>query len=210
MKPNILTTTVMLLACSLFIFGYFSFKSSLATNAIESRIDHFLRQGSPSLSKSDESLAHMESSLFVFSAHQLNSFILFNQWRSYLNQVDNPNPDWFTLLGTSAHIRPTWSNTYVELAKLTSSLQEELAYQQLALLFGPYSLSSRLLLIDSTFSRWEEIAVEQRVDASQHLISIANSWRHRPKLNSMITLSEGSQRICNLLVFNEIKVKACG
>lgn len=210
MKINLLSAISFLFALLLLCSGYLSLQSVFITNAIESRLDYFSSYSAPAVRENDTKFREPNPSSLTTSAHQLNSFVLFSQWVSYLqNTILESTPE-IELLSTSSHIRPTWSNTYVELAKLSKDAQQAYQYQQLAILFGPYSPSSRLLYIDNTFTHWRNREVSHQIKASQSLIAITKIWRHRSSLNQMIAHSKGKQRLCNMLKFNKLKVQACG
>ncbi|MGR5239091.1 hypothetical protein [Vibrio alfacsensis] len=210
MKVNWLSAILIPFSLFLFYSGYLSLHNALTTNAIESRLEYFSTQSNPISRPNDAKLGELKPNVSTSPAHGLNSFVLFNQWLSYLNGDEAHSTESMALLTSSAHIRPTWSNTYVELAKLSSNSELAREYQQLALQFGPYMLSSQLLMIDQTFTNWPESDVKHQVEASKHLVTIARIWRHRPALNTMISYSEGKFRMCNLLAFNKLKVQACG
>lgn len=210
MKINLLSILSLFFALFLLCSGYLSLQNALITNAIESRLDYFSSNSNPTVRSNDTKLGEPDPNSLITSAHLLNSFVLFNQWVAYLSQKESTPNHWIALLNTSTHVRPTWPNTYVELSKLSKDQQQASQYQQLAILFGPYSPSSRLLAIDQTFTYWEKSHVSQRLNVSKQLIDITRSWRHRSSLNQMITHSKGKQRICNLLAFNKLKVQACG
>lgn len=210
MKIKSLSTILTLLSLFLFYTGYLSLQNALTTNAIDSRIDYFSTHSSPIVRPNDFTLGALNPETSTTSAHGLNSFVLFNQWLSYLNGDKPDSSELIALLKLSTHIRPTWPNTSVELAKLLNRSEQALQYQQFGLKFGPYMPSSRLLMIDHTFTNWETSDVRRQANASQHLVHIAQVWRHRAALNRMITHSEGKSRICNLLAFNKLKIQACG
>ncbi|MGR5299787.1 MULTISPECIES: hypothetical protein [Vibrio] len=210
MKVNWFSALWVTFALILLYLGYLSLHSALTTNVIESRLEYFSSHSNPTLRPNDAKLGELNPNISTSPAHGLNSFVLFNQWLSYLNGHEAHSLESISLLTTSTHIRPTWSNTYVELAKLSNKSELAHEYQQLALHFGPYMPSSQLLMIDHTFTNWPESDVTQQLEASKYLVTIARIWRHRPALNTMITYSEGKFRMCNLLAFNNLKVKACG
>ncbi|MGR5318936.1 hypothetical protein [Vibrio sp. DNB22_19_1] len=210
MKLNLTSAALLFFSLFLFYAGYLSLQNALTTNAIESRIDYFSTHSSPIIQPNDATLSALNPNTSTTSAHGLNSFVLFNQWLSYLNGDEAHSSELIALLKLSTHIRPTWSNTSVELAKLLNRSGQAFQYQQFSLQFGPYMPSSRLLMIDHTFTNWVTSDVTQQLEASKYLVTIARIWRHRPALNTMITYSEGKFRMCNLLAFNNLKVKACG
>ncbi|MCP3700572.1 MAG: hypothetical protein GY920_18980 [Aliivibrio sp.] len=210
MKINLLSILSFFFALFLLCSGYLSLQNALITNAIESRLNYFSSNSNPVVRPNDKKLAETDPNTLTKSAHLLNSFVLLNQWIAYLNQEESASNNWIALLNTSTHIRPTWPNTYVELSKLSKEQQKTSQYQQLAMLFGPYSPSSRLLLIDTIFTHWENSQVSLQMEASQHLIAMTRIWRHRSSLNQMISHSKGKQRICNMLAFNKLKVPTCG
>ncbi|MGR5130762.1 hypothetical protein [Vibrio alfacsensis] len=210
MKLNWLSAILIPFALILLYSGYLSLRSAMTTNAIESRLEYFSTHSNPLLRPNDAKLGELNPNISTSPAHGLNSFVLFNQWLSYLNGDEAHSSETIALLTSSAHIRPTWSNTYVELAKLSSNPVLDHEYQQLALKFGPYMPSSQLLMIDQTFTNWPASDVQHQVEASKYLVTIARIWRHRPALNTMISYSEGKFRMCNLLAFNKLKVQACG
>ncbi|AXY02852.1 hypothetical protein D1115_17840 [Vibrio alfacsensis] len=210
MKINWLSAILIPFSLFLFYSGYLSLHNALTTNAIESRLEYFSTQSHPILRPNDAKLGELNPNVSTSLAHGLNSFVLFNQWLSYLNGDEAYSSESIALLTSSAHIRPTWSNTYVELAKLSSNSALAHEYQQFALKFGPYMPTSQLLMIDQTFTNWPTSDVKHQVEASKNLVTIARIWRHRPALNTMITYSEGKSRMCNLLAFNNLKVQACG
>ncbi|MDD1782381.1 hypothetical protein LRP49_14510 [Enterovibrio sp. ZSDZ35] len=209
MKVSYVSAVLLLFSLLLLIFSQLTLQNALTSKAMVSRITHFSEHANLDIRQNDQHLGASELATVVVTAHQLNSASMFNQWLSYLGHDARTNDYSSSLLLTSSYLRPTWANTYVELAKLAESPKDAEAFRSLASLFGPYSLSSRLMLVDSAFSNWESMQVENRVYASQHLVSLASSWRHRNALNTMITYSGGKQRICNLLAFNKVKVQAC-
>ncbi|WP_325892090.1 hypothetical protein [Grimontia sp. NTOU-MAR1] len=208
MKLYFVSVTALFFALLLAVLAPLSLKDALTANAITTRLDSFSQHPNQPLHKNDEQL--MEAALASSAtAHQLNSIVLFDQWMSYLEKKDETYLDSQSLMQTSTHIRPTWSNTYVELAKLSESKRERDRYIHLASLFGPYAPSSRLLMIEDTFTKWEKADLDEQVLASKHLVSLARIWRHREALETMISYSSAKQRMCNLLAFNTIRVKAC-
>lgn len=209
MKTNLLSILPIFMAVFLLYSGFNALQQAFITNAIESRLDYFSSHSDPIVRPNDRKLGELDPNSLTTSAHLLNSFVLFNQWISYIQKKESASHHWVSLLNASSDIRPTWSETYVELAKLSTTPQQADEYQQLAMKFGPYSLSSRLLVIDNTFTRWNSHTLDNRVNASRHLVSVARSWRYRDSLNQMIEHSKGKQRICNLLGFNKLKVQAC-
>ena len=209
MKINLLSILSFFFALFLLCSGYLLLQNALIINAIDARLNYFAKHSNPTVRLNDTNLGEPDPNSLTTSAHLLNSFVLFNQWVSYIKKDELTPNNWVSLLNASSHIRPTWANTYVELSKLAKGSQQVSQYQQLALQFGPYSLSSRLLMIDETFTNWQNSNVSHKIEASQHLIKIARSWRHRTSLNQVIIHSKGKQHICNLLAFNKLKVQAC-
>lgn len=208
MKLNLVSIVTLVLASLLLIASPLSLTNALTSKAMTSRLVSFAHHPEQTIRRSDEQLVNTTFGLGG-TAHQLNSIVLFDQWVSYLNQRHKTYLDSQSLLQTSTHIRPTWSNTYVELAKVSESESERDRYINLASLFGPYAPSSRLLMIEDTFTSWEKADLDKQVLASQHLVSLARIWRHREALDTMISYSPAKQRMCNLLAFNTIKVRAC-
>ncbi len=112
----------------------------------------------------------------------------------------------------SSQFRPTWPNSYVELAKIARTQNDYLKLKQnlkFAVKFGPYYPASKLLSIDVVFSDWVNQTNSKKIAASQSLLKFAQTWKHRSALNQMIQYSSGKQRICNLLKFNRLSVEAC-
>lgn len=208
MKLNLVSLVTFVLASLLLIASPLSLTNALTSKAMTSRLESFADRPNQTIRRSDEQLVNATFGLGG-TAHQLNSIVLFDQWVSYLNQRHETYLDSQSVLQTSTHIRPTWSNTYVELAKLSESKRERDRYIHLASLFGPYASSSRLLMIEDTFTKWEKADLDRQVLASQHLVSLARKWRHKEALDAMISYSPAKQRMCSLLAFNAIRVKAC-
>lgn len=186
--------------------------NALNVGAAEKRVNTLQGSSAESLGHVELTLKLPESNVFITTAHSLNTFAHLLRWQGYANNDLESTSLANELFVSSSYLRPTWSNTHVELAKIAMSYGDELESESRMLKsneFGPHSYTTLSLNVDYVYSNWLSVEDAQRIEATTQLLTLAKSWRYRTELNKMIFYSPGKQRICNMLAFNKLKFDAC-
>ncbi len=129
-------------------------------------------------------------------------------WQAYKQLTDNETELTKQYLLSSIRTRPTWYATYLELAQFESS-DSSLGQIELARRFGPYMPLTLFAQFDAGFSRWNHLDNQQRVELSTNFLTTALKWKYRDELSRLLTYSQGAERMCRLLAFNNTKHEKC-
>ncbi|MDC5819339.1 hypothetical protein [Vibrio europaeus] len=145
------------------------------------------------------------------TAYDLDLSATLYEWEDYLSQENKYIELRTSLREKSAKLRPTWAPNHVERSKLSRELGNGMEKENLdlALLFGPYTSQAIIQHIDFTFSHWEDVSREFQIKAATQLVGVIYRKEYRADLNNMISFSRGKERMCNLLMFNNLTIESC-
>ncbi|WP_117232509.1 hypothetical protein [Vibrio maerlii] len=143
----------------------------------------------------------------------------FARWFDHLlSQSESAQPD--SVVGNSSEWieqaiqrRPTMSNQY--LLKAIALWQQgkpkaDIAQQyQLAQQFGPYEKDVALASLEFYLAYWPQLNTEEKVLASQYLLSPRDYRLGYREIGRVIQRSPNKHRACSLLSFNNIKIREC-
>lgn len=129
-------------------------------------------------------------------------------WHSYKQLTNNDAELEKSYLLSSIRTRPTWYAPYLELAQFEPS-DNGLAQIELAQRFGPYMPLTLFAQFDIGFSRWNSLTNQQRVSLSTNFLTTALKWKYREELSRLLTYSQGADRMCRLLAFNNTTHEKC-
>ncbi|WP_194436042.1 hypothetical protein [Vibrio fluminensis] len=194
------------------LFGGISYLTqSIYTGAVHHRLESLMVADRSSELKELSLLHPNHSSMFV-TAHDLYIFAKYRQWQAFLSHSLNESADIEGLYQQSAILRPTWSETHVELSKIAMTQGEwEKAekHLQLAQQFGLQKNSTSIAVIEQTYINWQRAEVKEKLNATQLLLSLAANKRYLADVDHMIRFSPAKVRLCNMLTFNRIDIPTC-
>ncbi|GAB1619958.1 exopolysaccharide biosynthesis protein VpsP [Agarivorans albus] len=113
----------------------------------------------------------------------------------------------------SAELRPTWPNTYVDLAKNAlyrqASSQEAMAYLELAAKVGENAPVTLFAYVEIGLSLWPELSIEQRTTVAKALLKIEQHTFMHKGLSQAMKQPQFKQRACALYLLAGIDYVAC-
>ncbi|MGF1755964.1 hypothetical protein L4C33_20535 [Vibrio makurazakiensis] len=117
------------------------------------------------------------------------------------------------LLDSAIQRRPTMADQYVykamELWQQGAS-QTVIAQQfELAQKYGPFEKSVALASLEFYLAYWPSLATNEKVLASRYLLSPKKYRLNYRQIGKVISRSTNKQRACNLLKFNNVKIREC-
>lgn len=74
---------------------------------------------------------------------------------------------------------------------------------------APFDRAVALLSLEFYLAHWEHLELEQRVMLSKYLLEPSRFRMPYSMMNQVIARSPGKSRACNLLAFNQVKLRAC-
>ncbi|WP_295891648.1 hypothetical protein [uncultured Vibrio sp.] len=206
---------IFLIFCCFLIYvvisAYLHFIENIRINSVGKIVDHEEFINLDTLELATSSIVNIVNSRYVGGYdYELAGNV--TNWKHFLDSKANTNSESVNFYTLSSQHRPTWPNVYVELAKLAKARSNQEQFDKnlsLANRFGPHYPATKLLNVDVAFSDWQQLSGSKRVAASKQLLQLASNWNHRSELETMVTYSEGKNRICNMLSFNQIRVSSC-
>lgn len=134
-------------------------------------------------------------------------------WLSFLHQ----NPELLTnsinFESQALKNRPTWSQSYSQLARYAWQKQLGLnqisTYLQHAEQFDPHGPHSSKSYLEIGLAHWTQLSSSQQIKVARILLKQPSSRKDRTEIESIITRSPAKQRACNLLKFNNINLHTC-
>ncbi len=124
---------------------------------------------------------------------------------AHLNQAKS-------LLLESMVLRPTWPNTYINLAKIDGYLGNNPSqWLSQALTVGPHMMESHSAWVSMGFPQWDELTKEQKIVASSSLFKLASSDKGQYELNAVLNDldRESKGMACRLLAIARHTMKSC-
>ncbi|WP_414932430.1 hypothetical protein [Vibrio europaeus] len=212
-KTMVLNIAYVLLISSLFIFSAVQLYQSLYRNAVGAHMSTLKPDNvSPKVNSTTYILAQRIEKFPIHGANDIETKASLLEWSKFFEPTALDYQNIIELRLTSAKLRPTWSPNYIELSKLydkVGNLPKQQEMLQYAQLFGAVRQSTIIGQLDFSYSNWNTLTSESKIQAAIQLIEVANRPAYRKKLDSMITYSKGKDRMCNLLFFNDLHVGSC-
>ena len=200
------------ITCCVAIFAIVQFYQSLYRASAEAHLESLTRHvNSPAQEAMTLLLSEKLQNFTVPLAYDLSLASVLEQWSAYNSQGEQNTDSHIILREKSAQLRPTWSANHVERSKYYRGLdaQKEQELLMLAQFFGPHTKPTNLRMLDHMFSNWEQYDRHSKIKASTTLLSMCCKGRDIEPLNQMIKYSQGKQRMCGLLSFNDMSIDAC-
>ncbi|MEF1173960.1 hypothetical protein [Vibrio sinaloensis] len=216
MKVKYKVSITFFLACSLLLIvnSLIEISISLKLNSSRTIIERLANYDQPSTTDLNNALLMLDSVLAKKrnSGYELELAGLASLWQQYINSKGESYETSERYFKLSISIRPTWPNSYVELSKIYMFNKDNVNFEKYRLLankFGPSYPPTKMLNVNYVFSSWDERSRKEQVDAARQLLELTNNWGYRTQLDKMIHNSRGKQRICNILVFNDVNISEC-
>jgi len=190
------------------------FVASLYANGIQQTLSNYSHLSPPTQRQLDNNqpLISVLLSLPMVKPSHYNLAAKVAQWRFFIHQDSVAFAQALFLLEQSSALRPTWAPNYSEQLHFLTNRplnQQQSAMVSLAHRYGAYLPSVQLKLMEVAFIQWPELTANQRIAAANQLIQLQQNWRLREKLETLVRFSPAAARMCQLLKFNQLTLKAC-